>query len=72
MGWMVIFFIKSVIASLSPGGVVLLIAGGLCYTIGVLFYAIRLFKYHHMIWHLFVLGGTICHFFLIFFYVIPR
>jgi len=53
-------------------GMVFLIAGGLCYTIGVVFYAIRMFKYHHMIWHLFVLGGSACHFFLIYFFVLPK
>lgn len=72
MGWMVVFFMQTVITSLPTGGVVLLLAGGICYTVGILFYAIRMFKYHHMIWHLFVLGGTICHFFLIYFYVLPR
>ncbi len=72
MGWMVIFFINTVIASLSTDGVVLLIAGGVCYSVGVFFYATKLFKYHHMIWHLMVLAGTVCHFFLMYFYVIPR
>jgi len=72
MGWMIIFFIGSVYAALPRAGVILLLAGGLSYTIGVVFYAIRMFKYHHMIWHFFVLGGTICHFFLVYFYVIPK
>ena len=72
MGWMIVFFIKSVMEVLPAGGIVLLIAGGISYTLGVIFYSIRMFKYHHMIWHLFVLGGTICHFFLVYFYVIPK
>jgi len=72
MGWMIILFIKSVMAALPTGGLILLIAGGASYTIGVIFYSIRMFKYHHMIWHLFVLGGTICHYMLVYFYVIPR
>ena len=72
MGWMIIFFTKTVFATLPTAGVVFLLAGGISYTIGVVFYAVRLFKFHHMVWHFFVLGGTICHFFLIFFYIIPR
>jgi len=71
MGWMIVFFINSVINSVSAAGVIFLIAGGVSYTVGVLFYATRWFKYHHMIWHLFVLGGTICHFFLIYLYILP-
>jgi len=72
MGWMLVFFMQTVITSLPTGGVVLLLAGGVCYTVGVLFYAIKMFKYHHMVWHLFVLGGTICHFLLVYLFVLPR
>lgn len=72
MGWMVVFFIQSLFTLLPTAGLAFLIAGGLCYTIGVFFYAVKLFKYHHMIWHLFVIAGTVCHFFLVYFYVLPR
>ena len=72
MGWMIVFFISSVYDVLPKAGIALLIGGGLCYTIGVVFYAIRMFKYHHMIWHLFVIAGTLCHFFLVYFYVLPQ
>lgn len=72
MGWMVVFFVQSLFSVLPPAGMVLLLAGGLFYTAGVFFYATKLFKYHHMIWHLFVIGGTVCHFFLIYLYVLPR
>lgn len=72
MGWMIVLFIKSIYPLVSPTGIALLVSGGICYTIGVLFYALRLFKYHHMVWHLCVLGGTVCHFFMIYLYVLPR
>ena len=71
MGWMVVVFIKSLLPVVPSTGMILLLAGGVCYTVGILFYAIRMFKYHHMIWHLFVLAGTVCHFFLVYFYVLP-
>jgi hypothetical protein len=44
-------------------GLTLLIAGGVVYTVGVLFYAVERLPYNHALWHLFVLGGSICHFF---------
>jgi len=72
MGWMVVFFIKSIAPLVSSSGMALLIAGGAFYTVGIVFYAIRMFKYHHMIWHICVLAGTACHFFLIYFYILPR
>ncbi|MDF2878853.1 MAG: channel protein hemolysin family [Clostridia bacterium] len=50
-------------------GFVLLLAGGVCYSIGVLFFVFNWFKYHHFIWHLFVLAGSILHFFAIYIYV---
>ena len=45
--------------------------GGLCYTLGVGFYAARRMRYHHAVWHLFVLAGSVLHFFAVLFYVIP-
>lgn len=72
MGWMIAFFIKSIYPLVSQAGLLLLLVGGLCYTIGVLFYAIRMFKFHHMVWHLCVIGGTVCHFLMIYFYILPR
>jgi len=57
--------------NLPPNGIILLAAGGLFYTIGMVFYAAREKLLMHAIWHLFVLGGSICHFFSILFYVLP-
>lgn len=57
MGWLIIFAIKPIYAYLGFNGFALLLAGGLFYTIGAIFYAWRTLPYNHMIWHLFVLAG---------------
>jgi len=71
MGWVVVVAIKPLIASVESGGIVFLVLGGLSYTVGILFYCRKKMKYHHAIWHLFVLAGSILHFFSILFYVVP-
>lgn len=71
MGWMIVFVFEPVIASLESNGIIMLVAGGLLYTLGTIFYMWRLFPYHHAVWHLFVVGGSVFHFFTIFFYVLP-
>jgi len=71
MGWMIVFAVKPMIENVSTGGLVLLLAGGLAYTFGALFYVRKSMPYHHVIWHLFVLAGSILHFFSILFYVVP-
>lgn len=69
MGWLVIFFVKQVYNSLSPSGVWLLFSGGVAYTAGTIFYSLGRMPYHHMIWHLFVLAGSVLHFICIYMYV---
>lgn len=71
MGWLVVIAIKPLIESVAPGGLVLLLSGGLAYTFGTIFYVWRRLPFHHAIWHGFVLAGSILHFFAILFYVIP-
>ena len=71
MGWAVVAAIKPMLAGIAPGGLFLLLAGGLSYTVGISFYLLRKLRYHHAIWHLFVLAGSIFHFFAVLFYVIP-
>ncbi len=71
MGWAVVVGIRPLLASVAPGGLALLFAGGLSYTVGSIFYIWRRVPYHHAIWHVFVLAGSIFHFFAILFYVIP-
>ena len=71
MGWLVVFAIKPIFQTLPGGAIVWLISGGLAYTGGTIFYAWKKLPFNHAIWHLFVLTGSICHFFAVFFYVVP-
>jgi len=71
MGWAVVVAVKPVLAAIAPGGLLLLFLGGMAYTAGVGFYVWRRLPYHHAIWHVFVLVGSILHFFAVLFYVIP-
>lgn len=71
MGWVIALAIKPLMQNLVPSGVYWLFAGGLCYTAGVIFYAWKKLPFNHGIWHLFVMAGSLCHFFAVFFYVIP-
>lgn len=70
MGWLIVLDFYNLSEFIGSNGVLLFFAGGLSYTIGIIFYAIRMIPYNHVIWHLFVLAGAVCHFFMIFFYVI--
>jgi hemolysin III len=71
MGWLVMVAIKPLLAALPSGGLQLLVAGGLCYTGGAVFYLWKRLPYQHAIWHLFVLGGSACHWAAIFLHVVP-
>jgi len=66
MGWMVIFAIEPLIASLSIHALAWLFTGGMFYTLGFVFFALdKKYHYFHSIWHLFVLAGSFSHFYLI-------
>ncbi|WP_240377419.1 PAQR family membrane homeostasis protein TrhA [Bacillus piscicola] len=71
MGWVIVFAWQPLTEGLPAGGLAFLIGGGLLYSVGTIFYMWRHFPYHHAVWHLFVLGGTILHFFLVFLYILP-
>jgi len=71
MGWLVLIAIRPVVLALPVGGIVWLVIGGASYTLGVVFFAWDRLPFNHAIWHLFVLGGSICHFFAILLYVLP-
>ena len=66
MGWLVVIAAEPLFASVATSGLILLAAGGLAYTVGVVFFALdsRL-RYAHFVWHLFVVAGTACHFFAV-------
>jgi hemolysin III len=70
MGWLAVFFIYPLYQALPGEGLWFLLMGGLCYTVGVLFYIAKKIKYTHAIWHVFVGGGCACHFLLIYYYVV--
>jgi len=69
MGWMVVFFAKSLLITLSSEGFYLLLAGGISYTIGAVIYSINKIKFNHAIFHFFVLGGSFGHFLSIYYFI---
>ncbi|MBC6948066.1 hemolysin III family protein [candidate division KSB1 bacterium] len=71
MGWMAVIAIKPLLETVAPGGLLLLMCGGLAYTVGTIFYISRRLRFHHAFWHAFVLAGSMLHVFAILFYVIP-
>jgi hemolysin III len=71
MGWCAIAAIKPILNTLPFPGLMLVLAGGLAYSGGVVFYVWERLRYHHAIWHLFVLAGSVLHFFAILLYVVP-
>jgi len=71
MGWLIVVAAPQMAVALGPDGIAWLIAGGLAYTIGAVFYAWEKMPFNHAVWHLFVLAGGICHFLGIVWYVLP-
>uniref|UniRef100_UPI0040478D94 PAQR family membrane homeostasis protein TrhA n=2 Tax=Roseivirga sp. TaxID=1964215 RepID=UPI0040478D94 len=71
MGWLGFTLFSRLSDLISADAVNLMLYGGLCYTGGVVFYLMRKLKYHHAIWHVFVLGGTAFHFAAVYLYVLP-
>lgn len=72
MGWMVIIAIQPMLQYVEPGGLMLLLAGGLSYSAGVIFYIWKTLFMHHAIWHLFVLAGSVLHFLAVYYFVLPH
>ena len=71
MGWMVVLAGRRLAAALPPGALPLLVAGGLLYSLGTVFYVLKRVRYAHAVWHGFVLGGTTCHFLAVVLLVLP-
>lgn len=71
MGWVAVAAIKPLLEALPRGGVVLLFAGGLAYSLGTILYLTRRIPYHHAWWHVAVLAGSVLHYFAVLLYVIP-
>jgi len=70
MGWLIVFDFTTLSEIMHPNGILWLFAGGLFYTVGIVFYAIHKIPYNHVIWHFFVLGGAFCHFVMMYLFVI--
>ncbi len=67
MGWTLLFILPAMVENISPRGMWFILAGGLSYSFGVIFYLWRKLKFSHAIWHLFVIGGSVCFFFAVLF-----
>ncbi len=72
MGWFVLVALKPTIESVPAHGIAWLAAGGCAYTFGVVFYLWKKLPYSHSVWHMFVLAGSVLHFFAVLFYVLPE
>lgn len=71
MGWAVLYDLSTVIERLGTGGFVLLLVGGISYTVGIIFYKLKKIRYMHGVWHLFVLAGSVLHYLCVLLYVLP-
>jgi len=70
MGWIIIFAMKSLWSAIEPAGFFWLVAGGLLYSLGIIFYLNKKLKYSHAVWHLFVFAASACHFVSVMFYIV--
>lgn len=70
-GWLIVVAIEPLVANVPHGGLWLLLAGGLCYTVGVVFFLWHRLRYHHAAWHTCVLGGSTCHFLAVLLFLSP-
>ena len=68
MGWLAVVATKPILELIPLPGILLILAGGIAYTGGLAFFAAHRIKYNHFIWHLFVIAGTICHYFAVLWY----
>ena len=71
MGWLAVFIVGPLIDNLAFGGLVLLVGGGIAYTVGAIFYAWDSLPFNHAVWHMFVIAGSTLHFASVFWYVTP-
>lgn len=72
MGWLAVIAIKPVLDTTPTGALVWLLVGGLAYTGGTIFYSAKTLPYGHVVWHLFVLAGSLCHYLAVFLFVVPE
>ena len=72
MGWLLLVFLIPLLNNLSTASMIFLFLGGFFYTFGIIFFKLEKLKFSHLIWHLMVIGGSVCHWFAIFLYVLGR
>jgi hemolysin III len=71
MGWVIVFAIEPLVNNFPAAGIAWLVAGGVAYTVGAILYGVRIMKYNHATFHVFVLIGSVMHFIAVFFYILP-
>ncbi|MFZ4657168.1 MAG: PAQR family membrane homeostasis protein TrhA [Caldilineaceae bacterium] len=71
MGWLALLLVNALSAAVGMGGMAWLVAGGLSYSLGVIPFLWKRLPFNHAIWHLFVIGGSVCHYVLIWHYILP-
>lgn len=72
MGWLILVAVGPLFRSLPLMGTVWILIGGISYTVGIPFFKVFKFPFHHLVWHLLVLGGSVAHFIAVFYYILPR
>jgi hemolysin III len=71
LGWLIVVDLESLLIMMPANGVQWLLAGGIFYTVGIVFYAVNRIPHHHAIWHVFVIAGSFCHYLAVLWYVLP-
>jgi hemolysin III len=71
MGWLSVVAIPEMLVNIPPIGLILIAAGGISYSVGIIFYAWQKLPFNHAVWHVFVLGGSVCHYFAVLSVVLP-
>ncbi len=71
MGWLVVVAAPQVASAIGPNGMAWLVAGGISYSVGAVFYALDRLPFNHAVWHIFVLAGGVCHFLSVVWHVLP-
>ncbi len=71
MGWLIVIAAPQMAEAIGANGMAWLLAGGLCYSVGAIFYALDRMPFNHTVWHVFVLGGGVCHFLSVVWHVLP-
>jgi len=72
MGWLILIAIVPLMNRLPLMGALWILIGGLCYSLGIIFFKVIRFPFHHLVWHILVIAGTLSHFFAVFYFMIPR